>query len=451
VSDYPDRFELHSWDISRSEVAEQVALVESLSSGWTATWKVEPVVPAESPVSTIIFELPPAQVFNMLMLSFHDMDPGELQIPISFSSDLKKMSILHSVVIANDRQDGHCLQQLDEDVLERANQYIRDNPHRVQCNDPLIELSRWQRTLFSPNGHFLAVIQSRDAPEYEETDRAEYIDSSVIIYWNSKSGARSDRWAKIGEQGPFLQLGGVKNCLLFHPLETGLVVIADEKTYFWHFLQSSQDTQDCHDIPPLQEIHPRPLHDITFTDSGKFLFGICNEYDTVMITIPTNSENPCSKADLDVTQKEVHIGDTSNGNQSLAADTVASLPHTLGPLDISLSWAGNAVESTTLYKHKDDSIVLSSLTMDGRERDAILLRIPESLSQMGVSPTLLNALDDSPTIRLVLNKAVEHKYAITQHQPQALPIIVERQKKTIDISVSNRYLQYSRDGQPGTK
>jgi hypothetical protein len=70
---------------------------------------------------------------------------------------------------------------------------------------------------------------------------------------------------------------------------------------------------------------------------------------------------------------------------------------------------------------------------------------------MGVSPTLLNALDDSPTIRLVLNKAVEHKYAITQHQPQALPIIVERQKKTIDISVSNRYLQYSRDGQPGTK
>jgi hypothetical protein len=70
---------------------------------------------------------------------------------------------------------------------------------------------------------------------------------------------------------------------------------------------------------------------------------------------------------------------------------------------------------------------------------------------MGVSPTVLNALDDSPTIKLVLNKAMEHKYAITQHQSQSLPIIFERQKKTIEISVSKHYLENSGDDQPRTK
>jgi hypothetical protein len=178
------------------------------------------------------------------------------------------------------------LQQLDEDVLERANQYIRDNPHRVQCNDPLIDISRWRRTLFSPNGHFLAVIQSRDVAEYEETDETEYIDSSVIVYWNKNSSTRSDGWTKIGERGPFLELGGVKDCVLFDPIVACLVLIADRKRYFWRFLQSSQNSQVYED--------------------------------------------------LDITQNEVHIGDTSKEYQPLVADTITSLHRAQGPHDISL-------------------------------------------------------------------------------------------------------------------
>jgi hypothetical protein len=122
------------------------------------------------------------------MMSFHDMVPDELQIPVLFSPDLRRMAILHSVVMVNDQQNGHHLQQLDKGVLKQVNQYIRENPHQIQCNDPQLSIARWQRTIFSPNGRFLAAIQSGQEPCVED-DGTEYYDSSVITYSNAKSDA----------------------------------------------------------------------------------------------------------------------------------------------------------------------------------------------------------------------------------------------------------------------
>lgn len=352
--------------------------------------------------------------------------------------------------MANNGHDGHCLQQLDEDVLSRANQSIRNHPQLIQCNFPLLESCRWQRTLFSPSGQFLAIIQSGDT--CEEDDGTQYMDSSIILYSNYQSSTHSEKWSKIGERGPFLGLGWVNNPLLFHPSELGLVLVADEKTYFWGFPQSSHRTRDYRTDSIFREIHPMQLHNMTFTDSGKYLFGVCDEYDTVRITMPTGSGNSCSQPAMNGSSNEAHPDEANYELQLRVADKITSFTRAQGPLDISLSWEGDSVQSTTLRQHKDDSIVLSSLARDGREQDAILIRLPTSPSEMGVAPTLLDPLDDSPTISLAVNKAAQHKYDFRQHQAGVLPIIIERQKKTIDISVSKRYLRYSLDeGQPGLK
>jgi hypothetical protein len=424
-------------DLSRDEVIEQVALMEGLSSDWKVVWKLEPLGPTEMPDLTIVFELPPSQVFNMLVLSFHDMEPKELQIPVSFSPDLRRVAILHSVVMIDHRRRGYCLQQLDEDVLKQANQYIRDNPYRVQYNDVLIEGSRWQRTIFSPNGLFLAVIQSRDT----EVENDEYMDSSITVYWNGPIETFTNKWHICGSAGPFLQLGGVDSPVCFNPLSTGLVLVADEKTYFWQLSVSSQNDRDCRNDPVLQELYSRPLHNITFTDSGKYVFGICDEYDNVRITMPRSSQTLFIHSEVAMSSNEVRHNDISNTHEIRDEDAVKSLTQSQGPLDKSLFWAGDAVSSTGLCQSNKDSIILSSLTMDGRQHDAILLRIPKSLSGAGVSPTLMNPLNDSTKISLVINKEVQHKYDVRQQQQIALPFIVERQKSTIDIFTSNRCLE----------
>ena len=214
-------------------------------------------------------------------------------------------------------------------------------------------------------------------------------------------------------------------------------------------ISASQNEQGCHN-DSLHELHPRPLHNITFTDSGKYLFGVCEEYGTDHHTYKLRkSVQPIRSSCY---PKYTLFNDTSNEYSVLATDAVRSLIYARSPLDISLSWDGDAVESSTLHQHKDDSIVLSSLSMDGRERDTILLRIPKSISQKDVSSTLLDPLDDSPTMSLVLNKAVQRKYNTTKYKFTVLPIIIERQKKTVDIVTSNHYLRYSPDeDQPGTK
>jgi hypothetical protein len=277
------------------------------------------------------------------------------------------------------------------------------------------------------------------------------VDSSIILYSKYHSGVHTKKWSRIGELGPFLELGGINNPLLFHPSELGLVLVADEKTYFWRFPQSAQHAGDCRADSFLQ-IHPMPLYNITFTDSGKHLFGVCDKYHTVRITLLTGPGTSRSQPEMNGIPNEAHPDDANDELQLLAADKVTSLIPAQGPLGISLSWLGNSVKSTTLCQHKNDSVVLSNLTRDGREQESVRLRLPKSLSDMGVAPTLLDPLDDSPTISLIVNKAVQHKYDFGRNQAAVLPIIVERQKKTIDISSSVRYLGYSPDqDQPSAK
>lgn len=437
-------------DLSRSEVVEQITHIGRMSSGWQVVWKLEPVAPTDEAVSTVIFELPSDQVFNMLVLMLHDLEVDKLPIPISFSPDLRTMSILHSVATMDYSPDGYRLQQLDEFVIKQANQYIRDNADQVQGNNLLIDAARWRQTLFSPKGSFLAIIASGYADEYvEEVDdgEPEYDDSTVIVY-----AYHADGWSEFGRQGPLPQLGGTKTPMLFHPLETGLVLSVNEQTCFWSFTESSHDTQDSRQTSNLTNLYPRLLHDSNFTDSGKYLFGVCEEYGTVRVTMPTNPGSDIKQADMDVVSDDVHRDVTNNEHQVLAEDPISTLSHALGSLDISHSWAGRSVESTALYQHKDCGIILSNHTMDGREREAFLLQIPRSLSSLGISPTLLSASDNPSTIKLVVNKAAQAKYLVTQDCSIALPIIVEREKKSIDTFTSNRLLEYSASkDQPSTR
>lgn len=379
----------------------------------------------------------------MLALLFHDMDPEELVIPVSLSPDLRKMAVLHSVVTASDGHLDYQLEQLDNDALEQENQYIRANPHLCLYGDAKIRNSRWQQTLFSPSGSRLAVIQAGDTYQNENGDDVQD-DGTVVLYSNDHPQGSSNSWIKTGQIGPFSELGGGEIPIVFHPLETGLVVFADEKTFFWRFpqpLQNSRGRQD--DL--LEEIYPRLLHSITFTESGRYLFGVCDKYDTVRITIPTTSADESSQPDVCTAPNGVHVDDTPNDDRIMVADTVNSLSHAQGLLDISLSSAGDAVRSTIVRKDDNDSVILTSLTTDGREQEAILLHIPESISRTGVSPTLLNPMGDSPTIHLVLNKAAQHTYSFREPQSAALPIVVERQKKTIDTTISNLFLGYLPD------
>ena len=438
-------------DLSRSEMAKRAALADSVSLGWRVRWRLDSIGPRKSSdqdsFPIINFELPSEQVFNMLMMSFHDMDPCNVRIPVSFSPDLRKIAILQSAVEVSDH--GYRLQRLDEDALKQANRCIREKPSRLQCVDPQLSKTMWQRSVFSPNGQVFAVFQSGEDPG--EDGDFEYFDCSILIYSNDQSSSHSKRWRKINEKGPFDQVGGVKKPLVFHPVQKALVVIADNKTYLWNFERSSTPTRDYLENPACKELYPRPLDDITFTDSGKYLFGVCDEYGMVRFTMPAGLLDANDHPQQPVGPIQAEETRITRHSRELAADLVASQIHAQGPLDLSLSWAGDTVQHTALHQYRNDSIVLTNLNMDGSERSAMLLRIPESVSEMGVSPTLLDPQGDSPVIRLVVNKAAQTKYDLMQNQSVVLPLIVERQKSTIE-TYTYKHSIYSPDNtQPPQK
>ena len=77
-------------------------------------------------------DLPERQIFNMLLTSFHEIEPGELRIPVSFSPDLQTFTILQSVVRVS---TAYCRMQTFDDVaLCTFHCLVRSNPQLLQTS-----------------------------------------------------------------------------------------------------------------------------------------------------------------------------------------------------------------------------------------------------------------------------------------------------------------------------
>ena len=437
-------------------MTDKTAIINSITSGWKARYRLWALDDGQKIVRDLQVGLPEDDIFDMLLMSFHGMKLGELNIPVSFSHDLETFSILHSVI----RTSTHTckLQKVDSPLLGKAQELVRHRAHLLQSTQLDLTDHIWYHASFSPNGVFLAVVRSGPVLHGEilSEDCVEYMDCSIAIFEDRSSGEDAPDYQLIATLGPLEELGGVSKPLAFHTSQPILAIIHCGSTYIWQFadepalvLSSNESLRAT--VKNLLKIYDKPLDDITFSPCGRYLFGNHHSDCTAPIKIDLDAMRPQEHAKglaNSISSSAVSI--RSQGANGYAYSTKA--PKAQSPNEVIITAAnGLSHRSTVKQYHKQGAVVLESIDQDGTLQCAELLRIPRSVCSGGSGgsyTTLLNPFDDSKMIHMVLNKATQETYNFFNRRGLMLPLVVERNKDTIAVFTYQRQL-CGTDGEDG--
>jgi hypothetical protein len=451
-----DDFEFY--DVPRRQMREKIKLLDFYSVGWKVRYQSWALYDKQSTVHDLETSLPERHIFNMLLTSFHSMAEGEFRIPICFSPDLLTLTIMQSVVRISTL--GYVTQTLDDMILSSFHGLVRSAPSSLQTS--ILDMTDvvWYHAIFSTSCRVLAVVRSGRVP-IDDTDCGlsrcpEYTDCSLAIFKDhASSNTDAPDYRRVAVQGPLATIGGVGRPVAFHPTDGVLAVVQDEKTYLWRFSSTGLPRISVDGIydsaaEKMIEILDEPLDDMIFSPCGQYLLGNCLYYEDQPIVISVRNftqEHPEVKPLQDLSL--IHTSAGGNSGPSHLAISHLQMPpvQSAGSVVLTLTQTGRIQHSTLKQHDAESAIILSSVSQDGIVRTAELLRLPLSGSAGSSYPTLLNTSDgDGATIRIVLNKAARNTYNFEQSNGLVLPLILEREKKTIPTHTTKRELGWE-DGE----
>ncbi|XDG02481.1 hypothetical protein ABKA04_002096 [Annulohypoxylon sp. FPYF3050] len=91
---------------------------------------------------------------------------------------------------------------------------------------------------------------------------------------------------------------------------------------------------------------------------------------------------------------------------------------------------------------KNGMILMEAALPDGTVKVADLLRLPKSVVEEKLYATVDSLSKRSSSMKIVLNKAVESTYAFNRQSNVNFPIVVEREKSSIDVWSTKRSLDW---------
>ena len=447
------------YDVPRRQMREKIKLLDVHSVGWKVRYQSWALYDKQSTVHDLEISLPERHIFNMLLASFHSMAEGEFRIPICFSPDLLTLTIMQSVVRISTL--GYVTQTLDDVILSSFHGLVRSAPSYLQTSFLDMTDIVWYHATFSASCKVLAVVRSGRVP-IDETDCLQsrypgYTDCSLAIFEDqASSNTDAPDYRLVAVQGPLATVGGVGKPVAFHPTDSVLAVVQDEKTYLWKFSNAGLPRISVHGIcdsmaEKLIEVLDEPLDDMIFSTCGQYLLGNCLHCEDQPIIISVRNftqERPEVKPLQDLSL--IHTSAGGNSGPSHLAISHLQMPpvQSAGSVVLTLTQTGRIQQSTLKQYDADSAIILSSVSQDGTVRTAELLRLPLSSGAGSSYPTLLNTSDgDGATMRIVLNKAAQNTYNFEQSGGLVLPLILERRKETITTHTTKRELGWEDGGE----
>jgi hypothetical protein len=205
-----------------------------------------------------LLDLPPEEIFHLLLQAFHTSQPKRFHFPVAFASNLRQLAILGCVIRATPTEPfesgpavqyqcqslGLWSQKLDRrDAFftppseVRSGEFPKSDLLAMRWSDKLLECflrggleNHWYQTVFSPCGKYLALLRGEGKPGRGYT----YCKWELTIFSDDNFGKQMPDFQFLARIG-MASNGAASRAFVFHPHLPILAITGLSITSLWFF------------------------------------------------------------------------------------------------------------------------------------------------------------------------------------------------------------------------
>lgn len=414
------------------------------SCGWKANYTLNNVLEKRQ-IFNLSIDIPPEEVCIILRQAFLSRTPKRFRFPVAFSADLRQISILGCVfrtlpVTCSTTEPSCYLSQKIEppsrDEGTNVSLVVYPNEERREpCS--FLPTNDWYQISFSPDGRYLVALYGEEKPGRKKF----YGQWDIVMYHDHGEINGAPDFQELAQEKTTF-CATASRVFVFHPSEPVLAMSRLGVTSLWFFAEKT---------PKLVNICKQPLSDLEFSHCGSYVHGTALEArmsgERVIINISAEinsihraiSIQPARNGPAEDTTPRNALCKRENAVDQFSLLATKEVPNAMVSNTVVFSRNNGRGQISMLRQyHEEGAVVLQKLSEDGMAQEQCLTKLPKSSTLETSYSTLLASFQNSNSVHIVLNKAVQDSYSYEDVRDFELPVLVERQADSIPCWTGKR-------------